>query len=327
MKRILLLIIILLLIMCCSKNGDEKIAEIGIDSLSIETFSMPISICASENYLFVSDIINRTIYKIEGRKIINEYHSTGGKGPGEFLNPSEIVCYKNKLYLMDRALMRVSIFTDDFKYLSSFLLDNQPNSIAVSSDNIYVNYLMAKKGIAKYSCDGKLVDSFCISNIINYTDMLNNAMEMIYDENQKNLICGFTTTNKIIKFDNDGKIINTLEYNVDIPKINGKFSEKKGIWELNPGTIFCSDIALYNGKIILLSGGGFTGRQEQRIPIKNMEYFLIIIENNNIRHYKLNLPKEDAVGYKFAILKDDIYFISPSHNKIYFTSLRKIDEI
>jgi len=55
-----------------------------------------------------------------------------------------------------------------------------------------------------------------------------------------------------------------------------------------------------------------------------MKYYILIEDKNKLRKFRVNLPLENGLGYRFAILKDKIYFVSISRPKIYYINKSEI---
>lgn len=320
--RLILILVVCLAFVNCHKSY-KKLKTIQVDSLSFANFSMPFAITASENYLYLADMKNQTIYKIKDGKIIKEF-SRIGKGPGEFITPYGIKYHQQKIFLLDRSLLRISVFTEDFEFLSSFTLESKPNAFSLSDNYIFVNTLTGEKEITVYSHEGKLIKK--IDLVANkHSNLIHNSINAIYDETNNSLICGLLKTNKVVVLNESFEKTDTWSYNSLIPDVKSEYREKNNKWQLSAGSVFCSDLLLFKDKLMLLSGGGFTGSQKSRKHIQNMKYFLHILNKEGIAAFELNLPVENFLGYKFTILNKRIYFISPAHTKIYCTSLAEIN--
>ena len=318
MKRFCNLVVICLLCnISCSKETRRIDAILEVTSISFAEFSMPFSITSSDSLLFVSDIINKAIYKIDGDEIIKQY-TKYGKGPGEFLNPSKIIFHQGNLFLMDKEVMRISKFSSDFDYLNSFNLDFQPKSFVVSDNYIFVNVAMEKDQIKVYNHAGAEVKKLSFANENSSLPTIDNSISMCYDANKQVLFCGLLSTNRIIKIYNQLKQQLDIQYEVSLPEVLGKYMSQNGKWEISSGTVYCSDIFYHAGKLFLLSGGGFTGKQQERKSIENMDYYLLIMQGDKvIKRYQIDIPPENFLGYRFTLLENKLFLISISYNKIF----------
>lgn len=314
----------------CSHN-QEKILEIPIDSLSINVLSLPIDICASDEYLYIADIQNKAIYKIYNDNIIEEYHSPG-KAPGDIICPQEIQCKNDTIFVMDTQLCRLSAFNQNFKYLFSFQMNSSCHSFIVSKNKkVYISKYFGDSLIVECDFNGNITNKFLNNTYPSYdiNNPLNNAINISINERDNELLYAYTLKNYIGIIDiNENSLENKIVYDIELPFKKLKMGSGNDRYFIEcSGTIQCSDFKEYKNKIIILSGGGFQenmGDFKNKKPIKGMKYYLILYNGQDIQNFIINLPIENGYGYRFAILKNKIYFISLGRQKIYFTEINNI---
>lgn len=287
---------------------------------------MPGDICSSDEYLYVTDIQNKTIYQILNSEIIKQYSSTG-KAPGDIIYPQNIYCNNDTLFVLDAQLCRITAFDQNFKYLFSFKLNSACYSFVVDNkQNVYVSKYFGDSLIVKYDFHGNINNKFLNNKHSSYDakNPLNNAINICIDERNKKLFYSYILKNYIgtinIKSED---IVDKKYFNVNLPEkeFKMKYEENRYFIE-SSGTIKCSDFKRHQNKTIILCGGGFEGNMgnfNKKRPIRNMKYYLLVVDKKNVEKFLINLPLESGMGYKFTILKDKIFFISMGKQKIYYT--------
>lgn len=329
--KYILLIIFLSLIFGCGKKEKGELPKIDVDSLSINVLSMPFDICASDEYLFVVDFINKAIYKIKEGSIIEQYSSVG-KAPGEFIEPIKIQYKNNKLFLLDNGLGRITAFNKDFEYLFSFIFGFPSHSFVVgNNENIFVTRFLGDSLIVEFDFEGNIKNKFLKNKFLenDLRHSVSNTLNLSFSDKNNNLMYSYLTDNNIILFDIKTKHVKrNITFNLDLPiqktitKIDGN-----RFYAESSGTILCSDFKEYNDKLIIMCGGGFEenkGDLGTRKPIKDMKYYMLIENKDELQKFRINLPLENGFGYRFAILKGKIYFVSLGRQKIYYIKKNEI---
>lgn len=110
--------------------------------------SSPTKIILFQNYLILNDFMSPNVIAIDPQTGVPAFRIGGeGRGPGEFVQPFEIMSDGEHLYIHDTSMRRFSRFDHNFQFQKNFSfepLSGSPNAVraAMNSDHIvYVNHL------------------------------------------------------------------------------------------------------------------------------------------------------------------------------------------
>ena len=320
---ILLLILFTTITGCNSKSNDQKNNLITVDSLQIEAIDSPGVCCNGNDYLFIYDLYQNTVFKVRNNKVIDSLFCIG-KGPGEYKNISDIAYNDKHVYVLDRFLMRVTKYNENFEYISSFTLKYQPNSMLVTDESVFVTTSVSDYLVYEYSHSGEQKNTYIKNELKGeMASAIANILKLAFYDGK--LYGGYLTKSEIIEIDVKENTLNTYKYTISNPVKKAEVIQNGGNISSCTGTIYCSDLLIKDNHLLFVSGGGFTGTQEGRTPIEGMKYYCVTKdlsnENSNFTTRKLNIPTEDMLGYQITSLKDEETLLSsPVHSSFYIFS-------
>jgi len=123
-----------------------------------------------ESFLILDRMVGRSVYLFDSTGKYVMTIGNKGRGPGEYERPMAIDFDTfGKIYVYDKALLRVNIFDADGAYLNSFKVDKYFNKLRINSNNelyFYTSTTYDSDGssdamIFEYDANGKFQRSFC----------------------------------------------------------------------------------------------------------------------------------------------------------------------
>ena len=122
-------------------SGDYDLKEIDLAALGIK---MPGGICVYNDSIYVCDISNNCIVKLNKDLVKEAAYGTLGMEEGNFSEPRDIVFAGDCFYVLDSGNDRVQKFTSDFQYLEEYYLGPLHSKMGFSR---YISIAVDKKGV------------------------------------------------------------------------------------------------------------------------------------------------------------------------------------
>lgn len=104
----------------------------------------PNGIIFHRDYLILNDFMSPNVIAIDPETAEPLFRIGGeGRGPGEFIQPFEIMSDGENLYIHDTSLMRISVFDSDFRFVESFPFESimgSPNDVKAVMNGDFLVY-------------------------------------------------------------------------------------------------------------------------------------------------------------------------------------------
>jgi len=143
-----------------------KEIELVDESKDIEVYPNSAVLDSKGKLWVVDSFVNRSVFIFKPKEDNWQFEkqlTKNGQGPGEIEFPTCIaVDSNNNIYVGERPTKRIHVFTNQGKFLYSFIVTTELTSISVFNDFLYVigNSQPGRETIYKYTLKGKLVDKF-----------------------------------------------------------------------------------------------------------------------------------------------------------------------
>ncbi len=315
-----LLLLLAVISTSCSDAENNATYSGYIDSVNVTQIESPASVCIGTDAIYVYDLFQNTVFKVKDGIMVDSLFNIG-EGPGEYRNVSDMGFQNNHLFIMDRALMRITEFTENFSFVSAVSLNYPPNSMLITEKSIFVTTSVSEFLIYEYNHTGEQINTYIANSLKgDMTSAISNILNLAYSEEK--LYGGYLTRNEIIEIDLKTNGITTYQYEANNPHKKAEVVQNGNRMTSCTGTVYCSDIIIKDSSLIFLSGGGFTGTQEGRIPIDDMNYYIVTaklpLTDSGFEVSGINLPRDDMLGYKINIIDSERFLItSPAKNNLY----------
>ena len=299
-KNIIFILLIMIFLLGCKKN-EEKVVHKKIKNkklleevvpwrgwqYSVEIYDNDIYFMGknnknSKNSIIVYDKNYNKIRRIDFKK---------GKGPGELMYPFDFEIFKNKIFVYDDVLKRISVFNLNGKYLDDYKI----NFVAQIGNFIVVNDYFIFSGFLK----NKLVKyNYKKNEIVKKIDFKNklfdkNSKKM--DLKNKQIPTSFITLdvkNKKIFLGKNSKPIRVEIYDYDLNKVDefeynlSEEYEELHFGERNfpTGDNAIGGIYLHNNNIYI-TYGGLANREVSK------DFYILVFDRNSYK-YKYTIKNE-----------------------------------
>jgi sugar lactone lactonase YvrE len=200
----------------------------------------------SRGYVFISEIRNNRITKLDKNGQLVERIGSHGRNPGQFREPRGIaVDSADNLYVCDYKNLRIQKLDRNGKYLTQFQYRDKragferPRWVCLDSrGNLYVAYPDINK-IVKFDKDGNWLLDFGAKG--RESGFFDEPRCVIVDSNE-NILVSDHKNNRIQKFDSVGRHLETIGVSPDNPRLEkGSLSRPEGLAIDIYGNLFVSD--------------------------------------------------------------------------------------
>lgn len=115
-------------------------------------------IAVSNDGIFILDGGNQVVFQYSLAGEYQQSISGPGQGPGEFIEPNNIIVSEDTLWILGHTLMRVGEFVDA-EYTGSFQMERMPFSFCRIANHFIVGQVFSTTFLSKYNSRGVLQDS------------------------------------------------------------------------------------------------------------------------------------------------------------------------
>lgn len=141
------------MVLITSTSG-KVIKKLGGKGSGEGMFHGPKGVCFdSRGFIYVVDGGNYRVQKFDPDGNYNISFGKNGEYEGEFTNPSDVVCLKDKIYVTDTALKKIAVYDQYGNYLKDIVIGEMvsPRGISVRGDNLVISD--EKNGIIIYNVE------------------------------------------------------------------------------------------------------------------------------------------------------------------------------
>lgn len=114
-------------------------------------------VAVSQNGIYILDVGNKTVFHYSTDFNHIQTISNAGQGPGEFIEPNDIIVEKDTLWILGHTLMKVGKFVDG-KLFDSFQMERMPFSFTKVKKQFIVSQVFSSSFLSSYSVGGQLID-------------------------------------------------------------------------------------------------------------------------------------------------------------------------
>jgi len=272
--------------------------------------SRPVSIVENENFYYVLDRAQHTIFKFDKKLNYRGEFGREGRGPAEFMTPTDLVTDGNHFYIYDTQNLRVQVLDREFNYLHSFEGQPIPNGKNLSNNNRLLFVLDRSRN------KEKILDVYDISTLDKIYELMPIIMQpgeqplalnrIEFSSNaQGYLVVGYQALPYIFIYNEMQELQQVLHFGIMESK------EKPD----NGESVF---IQLEDGKESIISAGNVAVPQmivSLLIDNQNNIFWHIgsnivyVIEQKNGRYavnekIRVELPYDDTIGMRFHLLDE-----------------------
>jgi len=228
-----------------------------------ESLFTPLKVLAKRQYIYVLDASDLKIKKFSpSGKFLRAYGKGKGKGPGEFLNPTDFAIDDNfSIWVNDPYLGIVTVINDQNLIEKTFRTKNLALKIGLCKDRVILKRSIAVEYLFDiYDTDGKYLNSFGKDIFSEQSNVGFSLLVMGGDIycNSKFVYCAFDRLNYLLSFDlvsgNVRYMVKTID-EIKVPEI--KLFELKGnpVYKIDEDEEFASlSMNLVADKIFITSG-------------------------------------------------------------------------
>lgn len=304
-KFIKVITIILLLSSCTKKVEIKQIGEESFEVYQLEPGTGVRDIEKVGEYFFFADFYDRSIRKYDENFNFLSKFGRRGQGPEEFGNPCCIRTYDQKLFILDKSLATIKIFSidGDFEDCVTLEKNNQPSFFCIVDSLIFVSSFdfVLKNIVNVYDFEGELLYGFAPKKKYkNYIETMVYNSAVISEEDTTINVC-YEKRGLIEQYTKDGELIHKKEIKMPFKIHNISYADmRKFKNEVYMGTIVFQDV-FFNGKEnYAIVGGEHSPPDKQKkelaavpqFPNKGPQY-LMKFSNEGYEYYKLNSEKEN----------------------------------
>jgi hypothetical protein len=293
-KSIKIGVIILLFISCTKQLEIKQIEEESFEVYQLEPGYVG-DIEKVGEYFFVADFSNKCIRKYDKNfKLLSKF-GRRGKGPEEFLAPAYIRVYNQKLFILDRSLSAIKIFSidGDFENCITLKKSNQPNYFCIIDSLIFVSGLdfVSRNIVDVYNLSGRrLLYSFAPKK--EYNNYLENGVYnlAIVSEEDTTINLYYQKRKLVEQYTKEGNLICKKEIMVPFKINNISYADmRKFKNQVYLGTIIFQDV-FFTGKETYAVVGGESLPPDKQIKELNTDLYLMKFSdvNEGYKYYKLN---------------------------------------
>jgi len=153
------------------KSSPRLLYKLAFDSTTIDSIVYRPTFCKFDQAgnIYVMDYSTFYIHKFSPVKNSNRYTHTyfgrgKGKGPGEFVNPTDFKIHNDKIYIADPSNGCIEVYSTEGKFVKWIILSDHrvPQRLAIVNDRLIVEPEAHTQGDLFYLYDysGNLVSSF-----------------------------------------------------------------------------------------------------------------------------------------------------------------------
>lgn len=193
---------------------DELFSTKGTDRLFA-----PVKVRFFDSELYVLDLGDRSGKKFDllGNQLAT-YGTGTGQGPGELLNPTDIaVTPTGRIFILDPAQARISIFENDGRYSASFTVDHTALTLTTFGDTgIATVALIGEDLIRLYDTDGMPTSSF--GRVHNEQEQMGVARQGVIEwQGDGRLLFAPLYAGRLYKFDVEGRNHHAVNTVITLP--------------------------------------------------------------------------------------------------------------
>lgn len=266
----------MLIFLCFSLN----IFLIGMDlhlikSIENNEFYKLSKIDVSSDGIYILDVGNQSVFHYSHDYKYNQIISRAGQGPGEFIEPNDIIAEKDTLWILGHTLMKVGKFVDG-KLFDSFQMERMPFSFTKVKKQFIVSQVFSSSFLSSYNSSGQLIDSTKAQGAAKkklYGASLNVFSSLVHlTSSDENVFLTYEYKNAVEKYDLNMK----LEKSKKIFKKIKEPKVKKGnenSWHID-GNAIAKDIEYFQNKVYVLWMS-----QEEQVDCEGLSQLSVFTEN------------------------------------------------
>lgn len=282
---------ILLLISCTKKVEIKQIGEESFEVYQLEPGTGVQDIEKVGEYFFFIDWYDKSIRKYDKNFNFLSKFGRGGQGPEEFGNPCCIRTYDQKLFILDKSLASIKIFSidGDFEDCVTLEKNNQPSYFCIVDSLIFVSSFdfVLNNIVNVYDFEGELLYGFAPrKKYKDYIKTLTYNEAVISEEDTTINVC-YAKRGLIEQYTKDGELIHKKEIKLPFKIHDISYADMKNPRnEIYLGTIVFQDV-FFNGKENYAIVGGEHSppdKQKKELPTE----YLMKFSNEGYEYYKLN---------------------------------------
>lgn len=271
-----------------------------------------------DQYFYLINLFDKKILVYDKKWSLVQTIGRKGEGPSEFLNPCQINIYDDQIYVLDKQLNEIKIFSISGDFMKSTKLQDifQPTSFILSEDKYFVTNFNFRDDrlLSIYNLEGELenkqIDKHKEKNHL--SSLVNNT---VFIEKMAKDIAIFPLKKTTISFYSP-LTEKSDNYTLEIPFEIANLKYTKKLWgkrkDLYLGTTVFNDALLLNEKIFAILGGGSFPENDKKAA--TVAFYLAIIENGNSQFYLLD--RELYSGQDLSLIR-----ITGNENKLFLSSL------
>ncbi len=223
-------------------------------------------------------------------KFIMEIGKGRGKGPGEFVNPTDFIVDKyNNILVCDPVNGLLTKFDSTGKVIKTLRPKNNPYRLALKGNNLVIQFSYGEDLFGLYDLDGNFKFSFG-KDIVPEQSKFPILMAGEIDIEGNYLYCGFTYTGYICCFDlRNGStryVVKTID-DLPIPQVELFSVGKAQVIRIKPGTpILVKELNVNQDKLFIETG-----------VFKDQTVIDVYSADNGNYLYSFKIPEKSKGGY------------------------------
>lgn len=169
----------------------------------------------SKGNLYVVEIANRQIIKLDPTGLFLKAWGRRGQGPGEFGGLARLFVDENdNIWLSDVANSRVILFDSDGNYKQMITFNERPFNLVMLRDSTFViATLKISQFLVRYNYQGHKIDGF--GSHLTVSHLINQGRFIVDDNNR--LFYSYDYLSPILVYQPDGKLLFKIDGPIKIP--------------------------------------------------------------------------------------------------------------
>ncbi len=284
---------------CYEPEAIPKVTEnyYKLEEFTVESMEQPADICLFLDRIVISDKEKHCLFVLDIDGNVLGSVGTLGSGENEFMNPTGMTAYNDRLYVLDSGNDRIKVLDQNLTYVDSLKLDALRHK---QGDHYYQDIAVDKDGVIYVSTDSVGKPDCCIYVI----------------EDKKIRTMAEPFIGYLTEYDGEVYAVDTLEW-YNEGGSEAAASGKNNLYKIEddkielvfqlPNKFTPVDFCFVEGDIFLLSAlwGKFVRIEEGRQEMES----LVQIENQHYRMYMEYIPAKE-VFYISNLGDNKLYRIS-----------------